>query len=247
MAATYSTVLRQVALRCGMLRGDQVEGLQTSYGTNPLTQAEIAILQDAPIPLYALIDSILNAESGLVMAVASTANHPFRQSLIDQTISLAYGNRIPATGSTGAKIVSEVYGAVIDASSGEPCTENQLEQIRDRVQNPNDMWLISVYWYAINDRRIYHTVDNVTIDVCVYDRPDALSLSLSTAVALPDVLVPAYADGALMELVTNDKFQGKIEKFGGMYQAWIQAIKQGMSSVDSATKIVQSQMALQHA
>lgn len=241
--ATYSAILRQVALRSGMLRGDQVEGLQTSYTTNPLTQAEIAILQDSPIPLTALTDAVLNAESGLVMAVAGTGNHPFRQSLIDQTIALSYGDRIPVTGSTGAKVVGEVYGAVIDVASSEPCTENQLEQIRDRVLNPNNLWLITVYWYAINDRRIYHTVSTVKIDVCVYDRPDALTLVLTTAIALPDVLVPAYVDGALMELSSSDRFANKGEKFGSIYSGWISAIKQGMNSVDSATKIIQSQKA----
>lgn len=232
--ATYSGCVRQVALRSGMLRGKQVESLQTSYSTDPLTQAELAILKDAPnTPLYALLDYVLNAESGLVQAIASTANHPFRASITEQTASLAYGDEIPSTSSGGSTVVSEVYGAVRDADTGEPLTENQLEQIRDRVQNPDDTWLIQQYWYAIFDRRIYHTVDTAIVDVCVYGRP-AMSASLSTSIALPDVLVPAYVDGALASI---DPQYGKI------YVAWIEAIRSGAKSINSAATIVQSRKA----
>lgn len=232
--ATYSGVIRQVALRSGMLRGAQVESLQTSYSTDPLTQAELTILKDAPnTPLYALLDYVLNAESGLVSAIASTANHPFRASITEQTSALTYGAVIPFTSSDGSTVVSEIYGAVRDNATSEPMTENQLEQIRDRVQNPDDTWLIQQYWYAIFDRRIYHTVTSVIMDVCVYDRP-AMSASLSTSIVLPDVLVPAYVDGALSSL---DPQYGKI------YGEWVVAIRNGQKSINSAAEIVQSRKA----
>ena len=231
--ATYSSIIRQVALRCGMLRGPQVESLQTSYSTDPLTVAEFAILKEAPnTPLYALVDYALNAEAGLVDAIASTANHPFRASITEQTANLAYGALIPATSSGGGAIVSQIYGAVRDAVTSEPMTENQLEQIRDRVQNPDDTWLIQQYWYAIFDRRIYHTVANVVMDVCVYDRP-AMTVSLSDSIALPDVLVPAYVDGALASIDPQ---------YGKVYSEWIGAIRGGAKSINSAATIVQSEM-----
>jgi len=234
VATTYSTILRQVGVLSGSLRGEQIEGVETSYIVNPITKAEIAI--KSPFAYTQLLDAILNAEAQLSAAIASTANHEWRQILGDVTAALTYGQLIPSTGSGGNQIIG-MRGAVRDSSTFEPCTENQLEQIRDRVLNPNGMWKIPVYWYAINDRRIYHTVDSVIIDVCTYARPSALSLSLSTTIALPEVLAPAYVDGALMEL--DDKFS----RFGGVFTAWVQAIKQGNTSVNTATTVIQSEAA----
>lgn len=234
MAVTYSTILRQVGVLSQSLRGDQTQGWETSYITNPITKAEFAV--QSPFTYTQLVDSILNAEAQLSEAIASTANHEWREVLGDVSDALGYGTLIPSTGASGDQIIG-MRGAVRDQDTLEPCTENQLEQIRDRVINPNSMWKIPVYWYAINDRRIYHTVDAVIIDVCVYARPDALTLTLTDNTLLPDVLSPAYVDGALMEL--DDKFQ----RFGGTFKAWIEAIKSGNSSVDTATTIIQSEAA----
>lgn len=245
MAVTWNTVLRQAATKINALAiagtpAATPADLQTAYATVPLTSANFA---SAIFPFGAIKDALINAESELVNAIASTANHPWRKVLLSQTDALAYGDLIPSTDSGGSNLIVGMRGAVIDSDSGEPCTENQLEQIRDRVINPNSMWKIAVYWYAINDNRIYHTVDSVTIDVCTYTRPASDSLDLSTDIALPDPIAPAYVDGALAELVRDDEFLEQGARFGGLYQAWLTAIKQGLTSVDAATTVIQSEAA----
>ena len=131
-------------------------------------------------------------------------------------------------------------GAVVDVATGEPCTLNQLEQIRDRVYNPNNMWKIPVWWYAINDQRIYHTVTNVTIDVCTYARLSADSLNLAANILLPDSISPAYSDGALMQLCRDDEFLSQGQYFGQEFNKWLTAIRQGLTAIDSATDVIQN-------
>lgn len=231
--ATYNDVLRQVALAVDALVGTIPADLEATYSTNPLTSSSF---DSAIIPQTKMIDAMLSAEAGLVLAVLSTDNHPWRAAFLDTTATLAYGDPIPAVGAGGGTVVG-AYGAVRDASSGEPCTRNELEQIRDRVINPNSMWKIDVFWYAINDRRLYHTRTGAVVDVCTYDRPDALTLDLTTDILLPDVLVPAYVDGALAECVRDDEFVQQASLFGGMYTAWINGIKQGLTSVNPSAQI----------
>lgn len=231
--ATYNDVLRQVALAVDALVGTVPDDLETTYSTNPLTSSDFA---SAILPFTRLKDAMLNAEAGLVAAVLSTGDHPWRESFRDVTAALSYGDPIPAVGAGGGTVVG-IYGAVRDSSSGQPCTRNELEQIRDRVINPNSMWKIDVFWFAINDRRLYHTRPTATIDVCTYDRPDALTLDLTDDILLPDVLVPAYVDGSLAECVRDDEFVTQANLFGGMYAAWLAGIKSGLTSIDPTSKI----------
>jgi hypothetical protein len=231
--STYNDVLRQAALAVNALVGTTPADLESAYSTNPLTSINFG---SAVIPQTKLIDAVLSAEAGLVMAVLSTGDHPWRESFRDATAPLAYGDPIPAVGAGGGTVVG-IYGAVRDSTSGEPCTRNELEQIRDRVINPNGMWKIDVFWFAINDRRLYHTRTAATIDVCTYNRPNALTLDLTGNILLPDVLVSAYVDGALAECVRDDEFVEQAGLFGGMYTAWINGIKSGLTSVDPTTKI----------
>lgn len=245
MSLTWNTVIRQAAVKINALGtaaatpAATAASLQTVYATVPLTVVNFA---SSIFSFGAIKDACINAESGLVNAIANSANHPWREVLTSQTSALAYGDSIPSTDSGGTNQIIGMRGSVIDSDSGEPCTENQLEQIRDRVVNPNSMWLTTVYWYAINDARIYHTLDSVVIDVCTYTRPSSDALSLTANVTLPDVLAPAYVDGALMELVRDDEFMAQGEKFGGIYNAWLGAIQQGLTSVNPATMIAQSQV-----
>ena len=236
--ATYNDVLRTVALAVDALVGTVPADLETAYSTNPLTSANFA---SAILPFTRLKDAVLNAEAGLVAAVLSTDNHPWREPFRDATAALAYGDPIPDTGAGGGTVVGG-YGAVYDSTNDHPCTRNELEQIRDRVINPNSMWKIDVYWYAINDRRLYHTRTAAKVDVCTYDRPDALTLDLTDPILLPDVLVPAYVDGALAECVRDDEFTTQAQLFGAMYTAWINGIKSGLTSVDPGAKIDEKAM-----
>lgn len=233
MAVTYNTLLRQLAIVVNALVGTQPDPLQATYATIPLTAANF---DSSTFPFLFFLDKLLNAQEGLILAIASTGNHPWREFIGANAVTgpLVPGARIPATDSLGAQIVG-LYGAVRDSADSNPLTQKKLQQIRDRLVNPNGMWVVPVYWFCMEDRRIYHTRPAVAIDVCTYTRPSADSLDLTTNILLPDVLGPAIVDGAAMECVRDDEFLVQSGRFGEYYAAWITAIKQGLTSVDAKT------------
>lgn len=231
MAITYSTVLRQFALKVNALVGTQSSSLEDSYNNVPLTSADF---DSTIIPFTAAKDFILNAQEGLLLAIASTANHPWRELVgIDVTANIAHGGRIPSVGSVTTNQIVGVYGSIRDATDFRPLTEKSIRQIQDRVTNFNTMWLMPVYWYTIQDRRLYHTRANAVIDVCTYARPDADSLDLATNILIPDILSPAMADGATMMAFRDDEYLAQAGRAGELYGAWLMAIKAGLTSVDS--------------
>ena len=231
MAATWNSVIRQAAITINALVGTQPAALQTTYATVPLTSANFT---SSILPFTFIKDKAINAESALVSAVAATANHPWRAYLSDVTAALAYGAEMPTAGSGGDEIIG-VYGAVRDSSDNQICTLSEIQDIRVRVQNPGNMFLLPVYQYAFYDRRIYHTRENVVVDVCVYSRPDADALDLETEILLPDAALPAYVAGTVMECFRDDEWMPQAQAFAEYFAVWIGTIQKGGTSVMSAS------------
>lgn len=232
---TYNDILRQAALIVNALDATTPGALETVYTTVPLTAALVD--NSAVFPFSALKDKVLSAQEALVLAIATTSNHPWRSALYDITAVLASGDLIPATGSTGNTIVG-AYGAVREVTTGTVCTRKTIEQIRDRLANPT-LWKIPVFWWAMDDGRIYHTCPaGVAIDVCVYERPIASSLNLGSAVLLPDVLAPAYVAGTVAECVRDDEYIEQAAFYAAKLEAWLAAIKSGLTSVIPKTPAI---------
>lgn len=232
MSATWNDVLRQIAITTNALIGALPADLQATYSTVPLTAANF---QSSIIPFTMMIDKMLNAQSGLVGAVAATANHPWRSFIADVTAALASGAEMPTTGTSGSEIVG-VYGAVRGEDSEEIYTLSEVQDIRVRNQNPGGMFILPVYQYAFYDRRILHTGDeDVIVDVCVYERPNADTLDLTTEILLPDVALPAYVAGGVMECCRDDEFLQQAGRFGEYFSVWISTIQKGGTSVMSAS------------
>lgn len=230
--ATWNDVIRQVAITTNALIGAQPAALEATYSTVLLTAANF---QSSIIPFTMMKDKMLNAESALVGTAAATANHPWRAFLHDVTDPLASGELMPTTGAGGNEIIG-VYGAVIGEDSEEVYTLSEVQDIRVRNQNPGDMFLLPVYQYAFYDRRILHTGDEgVIVDVCVYERPDADTLDLTTDILLPDVALPAYVAGGVMECCRDDEFLQQAGRFGEYFATWISTIQKGGTSVMSAS------------
>lgn len=232
--ATYNTVLRQIALSVNALTGATAATLETTYSTVPLTSANF---QSSILSFTSLKDKMLNAEAKIITRAADSGDHPYRQSIISQTNPLAYGDLIPLQDAFAARIIGS-YGTVRDSVTSQPCIENELRRIQDRVLNPT-IWIIPVFWFAIDDRRIYHTVNSVIMDVCTYNRPVADSLVLTTNIILPDDAVPAYVHGALMECIRDDEFLAQGAQFGSQFTLWLNEIKSGYTSVDPSSSIIQ--------
>lgn len=231
--ATYNDVLRQGAVAVNAVTGATAALLESSYSTVPLTSANF---QSSILPFTNLKDHMVNGIAKIITVVANTGNHPYRSALISQTAALAYGDEV-ITDSANVPVVG-VWGAVRDGDTNEILTKANLSQIRARVANPNTMFIIDVFWWARDDVRVYHTVDNVIIDVVAYERPDVAALDLTSDIPLPDDAVPACVQAMLEECIRDDEFMAQGARFGDQFTRWVGAVK-AMESANSTTAPVE--------
>lgn len=222
MTVPYRSVLKQVALQVNALRGTQVEGLETSYITSPITRVEIA--PDSPFPFSRLKDALLNAEEELVLAIANNPVHPWRSYLFSVTNSIASGGTLPTLDLSSKSIVG-VYGDVTDVSDFIICTEQPPTKIIRRNRNPGTFYKVNVYWYHINSQRIIHTRTNVKIDVCVYDQPTQVAALDAGNMLLPDALEQAMVAGAVSHLFKEDQFIAQAAAHRKYFEEQLAAIK----------------------
>jgi hypothetical protein len=232
VALTYNTLLRQLALTTNSLGGATTPAmLNSTYDTVPLTEMNFSVATGSSIFSFGFLkDKLLNSQEGLFLALASTSTNPLRRVVESQTDSLAYAAQI-TTNAAGLPVVG-AYGTVYDAESNEPCTLNELEDIRSRHLNPNSMFILPVYEYAFLGDRVYHTREEVIIDVCGYERPDADALDLESTIILPDILGPAMVQGAIAECYRDDEYLPQAARAGEFYQAWIKALQSGMARIE---------------
>jgi hypothetical protein len=230
--SSWNLLVRQLAVSVNAITGATAATLETSYSTVPLTSANF---QSSILPFTNIKDHCINGVSKIVSIAANDGNHPYRAALISQTDPLGYGDEVTVD-SSGVPIIG-VWGAIRDDDTGEVLTRGNLAQIRARVTNPNDLFLVDVYWWARDDVRIYHTVDNVVIDVVAFDRPDADSLVLTTEMPLPDDAVSACVQAAQEECIRDDEFMAQGARFGDMFTKWVEMVQS--RSVDSTTKPVE--------
>lgn len=233
MSTIYNTILRQIALSVNSITGATSSSLEASYSTVPLTSANF---QSSILPFTNLKEHMINGVSKIITMAANDGNHPYRAALISQTDALGYGDEVTVNAS--AVPIIGVWGAIRDEDSGQVLTKANLSQIRARVTNPNDLFLIDVFWWARDDVRVYHTADNVIIDVVAYARPDADSLDLTATMPLPDDAVPACVQAAQEECIRDDEFMAQGARFGEMFTKWVDMVR-SQGSTDSTTKPVE--------
>lgn len=227
----YNSILRDIAVAVNALGATTTPAqLNTVFDTVPLTVTNFNVSTGSSIfPFGFLKSKMLDAQEGLFYALASTASNPLRGFIESQTDSLAYGDPI-LVNAAGLPVVG-AYGTVKDSENDEPCTLNELEEIRSRHINPNGMFKLAVYEYAIFDKRIYHTRENVIVDVCAYERPDTDSLDLESDILLPDILGPAIVQGAIAECFRDDEFMEQSARAGSIYSSWIDGLRAGLPHV----------------
>lgn len=193
------------------------------------------MLWDSAIfPSESVYDSLLNIEGRLADAIASTGNHPWRAYIISQTASLANKAELPSLDVNGEQIIG-VWGSVQDASDFNVCRQMTLAQIqRANRQKTNTAHCIPVYWYYLDDLRVYHTRTNVIAQVCVYSRTlQQAALDANEAMLLPDVLAEALVAGTLSELFRDDQFDGQAQQYRQYFNEVESSIRQGLTSVIS--------------
>lgn len=229
MTVPYHSILRQIAYRVGALRGTQIEGVETSYIAVPLTKAEIRT--DSPVNFSTLKDALLITEGKLAQAIAETGNSPLRRYLLSQTSGIADKALVPSVDSAG-KLIIGILGSVVDATDSTVCTQQPLEVVRRMSRNANSWRKCPVYYYHIDDNRIFHTRTNVKIDVCTYDgATQRVSINDNSNMLLPDTLEEALMAGSVAYIGPAPQFSNI--DFASYFSATIGAIRQGMISVPS--------------
>lgn len=231
MAQTYNNLLRQIALTANAFADATTPSeLNTVYDTALLTEANFNTATGSSIFAFNFLkDKMINAQEGLFMALASTSTNPLRRHIESQTAALAYGDQI-TTNATGLPVVG-AYGAVRDVETGRVLTLNEIEDIQLRVQNPNSMFRLPVYQYAFVGDRVFHTVEEVVVDVCAYERPEVDILNLASDILLPDVLGTAIVQGAVGECFRDDEYLEQAITARGIYRQWIATLQSGMAQI----------------
>lgn len=198
MSTLYSTVIRGVAQRAGMLRGETTPGIQTSYNTTPLRQADLG---DGPYPLTQLHDCVLQAEELLAMTIANTAGNSFRDYLLSFTDVITSGDVLPSTDANGVQIIG-TWGGVFDgADPTVPCTPQPIEIVR-RWLALSSYLKSSLYYYVLLGNQVLHTRASVVLQCCIYSRSaQSIELEANNDMLLPDVLESALVAGAVSMLV----------------------------------------------
>lgn len=222
----YNSILRQIAVTVNALVGAQPATLQATYATVPLTSVNF---QSSILPFGYLVDKMLNAQEALFMALASTTVNPLRPTIESQTDPLTYGAQVTVN-AAGLPVVG-AYGAVRDSETGRVLTLEEIENIQMRVINPNTMFKVPVYQYAFVGDRVFPTVDEVIVDVCAYERPDADTLDLESDILLPEVLGPAMVQGAISECYRDDEYLDQSGRAGEFFSRWIQGLQAGMAQI----------------
>ena len=240
MASLYRYVIKQVGARILALQGGQAAAAATAYDATTWASARF--------PVNLIVDTITDAVGNFAQVIAETAEHPFRRYLQAQTANIAHKGQIPATDSGGKDIIG-IYGAVRDATDSIPLTEKPLQYITRcvRLRAGGELGL-PVYHFARVDGRLYHTRDNVIVEVCSFDRDAERALILAevtgtpgNSMLLPDSLLAAVVAETLAMLVQGDEFVQQAQHYRGFADSVKAQIRSGLVSVSSDIPEVEGQ------
>lgn len=231
MAVTYQQLLHDTAIRLSALVGTQKTTITASYDTAVLTDAHF---KSADWPFGAFRDAVLMAEEDFAWAIADTANHPWRSSMLSVTDALADADNIPPVETGGRRIIG-VLGAVFDAADDHECLEAELDEImRIRRLQTAGVLTLPVYLYRTDGQRIRHTRTGVTIEVCYYDRDVRLAAFGTNAnMLLPDVLEFPIVARAVSILTKETAFADQAQVYDKYATNALIRIREGLTSVGS--------------
>lgn len=218
MSLLPNTITRQCYARIGAFTGvaDQIATAYTGV---------LSGLNTESFPLQAMYDSLAGVENEMATAAGGSEDSVLR-SVIQDTVTVASGARIPATGDGGGKIVG-VWGQVIDADSGIELTPALHEdEIRAVVNGPIGLFKSTLYSYALRPPRIYATVTSLTIDCCTFNYATRTAAINANEALLFDQCQSAYFDGLMASLKNEDASYTELSnQYAPMYQQWLASFK----------------------
>lgn len=239
MAAEWNIVIREVASRINSIKGALVADAEAAYSAATIGTAQIS---DASYNYTMLVDACANAEQMIAQAVGATNNHPWRHVLAKGPLDGA-GSGL----TSGAQIYKKSNNPVLDciglgpvmsvpvppATIGKPLRETPIEDIQRRVDNPGSFFQRQVYFYRIQDDRIFHTCSAVLIDYYGYDRAtDTMAKIPNGTILFPHTAIPAYVAGALSMLLKEEEYATQCQYYAQAFAGMLQQIVQGFTTVD---------------
>lgn len=164
MAYLYQDIAKSVALRANQIMGGDAATRKIYYESSSI----LTLLDGTEIPAGALKQDILAAAAEIAAMIGASKDSIYRRSIEDQSANIANGARVPLSGLNGDFIgaISGIY----DSATNTPLTEQPIQVVRRRVENPGSFWIVPTFHYAIESDRIYHTRDNVYIRACSWDQ-----------------------------------------------------------------------------
>jgi hypothetical protein len=243
MANEWAQVVREVASRMNAIAGATAAIAESNYNTSPIGPA---VIDDASYHYSMLLDACANAEQMIAQAVATANNHPWRHVLNKGQLlgvsgaGLAHGALIYAKPDSppGTRVqVTDCLGlgpVMSAASGGKILREAPIEDIQRRVDNPGTFFVKQVYFYRIQDDRIFHTCPLAFIDYYSYDKQtDTVAKYLANgSILFPHTAIPAYVAGALSMLLKEEEYAGQCQYYAAMFAGMLQQIVQGFTTVD---------------
>jgi len=212
----YHDLLAQTAVRCNALVGTDPVELQVTYSTRPLIDE---LFDSSIFPMNAIRDAIIDCEGKMAQAISLSANRTLRAHLRALSDPLASGDPLP-TQATSKPVIGNL-GMIRDADNAHIMTRKPVATVQNYLDAPN-IYLLSIYNYALDGATIIHTRDEVVAECCVYDAADQTdAFNANDLILLPDSLAEAYINGAMALLMRDDEWTDQATRYAGYFTTFL--------------------------
>lgn len=233
MATPWQVIIREVAKHANAFASGSAATVATNYAVSPLTTTEV---KDPYFQLAFIQDKCIDAHGRLALEIANVRQHPWRAFIGNSvTSSLSSGDDIPLVAANGKSIVG-AYGQVMSGGAV-PMSAAAPERVRAYETNQiPPLYSLDPYLFYIDGNTIYHTSAGATINVCTYERDDAVTeVAADGDISLPDVLTDAIVAGAVAALVVEAKGIEQGGYFKSYFMDAIASIRQGQTIMPMRT------------
>ena len=225
-----SYIIRMALIRIGAFRG-QTAAVEASYVKTDPTDDSV----NASFTQTSFWDALVAVEQEIATAVAMNSEHPWRAVLQDTTTAITSGGLIPKVGisTATAKIIGK-YGDVKDSVTPFRPLDQSLDADEISVfnANPNSMFTLDVYSFALKPPRLYHTRTGAVIDVCTYDFEARKTAIFADAELLFTEAENAYFCGLMSLLMNTDALLFELAKtYAPRYMAWLETFREGQTAI----------------
>ncbi len=240
MSVTYSTITREVLKHFNGIAGTSATSMATNYAVSPLTTTEA----DDPVYSLAYIQDVMadiqgrlaNEIASVVNPLTGTGVHPWRSFFASFTNALSNAGDLPVEDTLGVPIIGAWGSAIITAGGSEyPGTPTSIERLRASQQNPDGIYTLPLYEYCIYGQKIYfaNTSNTGVLEVCVYDRADAL-LNIQagdSGMLLPDALADAYVAGCVSAIIVESEYLDQASAYSAYFSSIVNMIRGGATAM----------------